>query len=64
MVRNFVGSLPLVGRGERPGDWIGELLAGRNRLVAGPTAPSNGLVFVGPRYPGSWSLPEEVTLPG
>jgi tRNA pseudouridine38-40 synthase len=62
MVRNIVGSLLLVGRGERPGEWIAELLAGRNRLVAGPTAPSNGLVFVGPRYPGSWSLPDEVTL--
>lgn len=62
MVRNFVGSLLLVGRGERPEAWVGELLAGRDRAVAGPTAPSSGLVFLGPRYPAEWGLPPEVTL--
>jgi tRNA pseudouridine38-40 synthase len=62
MVRNFVGSLLLVGRGEQPEAWVGELLAGRDRIVAGPTAPSNGLVFLGPRYPAEWLLPPEVTL--
>ena len=62
MVRNFVGSLLLVGRGEQPEAWVGELLAGRDRIVAGPTAPSNGLVFLGPRYPREWGLPEEVCL--
>ena len=62
MVRNFVGSLLLVGRGEQPEAWPGELLAGRNRAAAGPTAPANGLVFLGPRYPGEWGLPAEVTL--
>lgn len=62
MVRNFVGSLLPVGRGEQPEAWVGALLAGRDRIVAGPTAPSNGLVFQGPRYPAEWSLPPEVTL--
>ncbi|MDR7067384.1 tRNA pseudouridine38-40 synthase [Pseudoxanthomonas japonensis] len=63
MVRNIVGSLLLVGRGERPEAWIAELLAGRDRTVAGPTAPSDGLVFVSPLYPAEWGLPTEVTLP-
>lgn len=63
MVRNFVGSLLPVGRGEQPEDWPGRLLAGRDRAVAGPTAPSNGLVFLGPRYPREWGLPDEVSLP-
>lgn len=62
MVRNIVGSLLMVGRGEQREAWIGELLAGRDRTVAGPTAPSAGLVFVGPRYPAQWRLPAEVTL--
>ncbi|ATE72299.1 tRNA pseudouridine(38-40) synthase TruA [Lysobacter capsici] len=62
MVRNIVGSLLLVGRGEQPETWIAELLAGRDRTVAGPTAPSSGLVFVGPRYPVECQLPAEVTL--
>ena len=66
MVRNIVGSLLLVGRGERPREWMGELLAGRDRTVAGPTAPPTGLVFLGPLYPATAfaagaGLPDEVT---
>ena len=61
MVRNIVGSLMLVGRGEKPRDWIAELLAGRNREVAGPTAPASGLCFLGPRYPERFGLPAEVS---
>ncbi len=61
MVRNMVGSLLLVGRGERPVAWIAEVLAGRDRALAGPTAPAAGLLFVGPRYPPEWALPPEVT---
>lgn len=62
MVRNIVGSLLVVGRGERPESWIAQLLAGRDRTLAGPTAPPTGLVFLGPRYPAQWQLPDEVTL--
>jgi tRNA pseudouridine38-40 synthase len=61
MVRNIVGSLLEIGAGEQPGSWIAELLAGRDRTVAGPTAPSAGLVFRGPLYPAYWNLPDEVT---
>lgn len=63
MIRNIVGSLILVGRGERPEDWIGGLLDGRRRELAGPTAPAAGLTFIGPMYPASWGLPAEATLP-
>ncbi len=62
MVRNIVGSLLMVGSGEKPEGWIAELLAGRDRTVAGPTAPPTGLLFLGPRYPAQWGLPAEVTL--
>lgn len=62
MVRNIVGSLLPVGRGDQAGHWLGELLAGRDRTVAGPTAPPAGLVFLGPRYPAQWGLPAEVEL--
>lgn len=61
MVRNIVGSLLPVGRGDRPESWVAELLAGRDRTLAGPTAPSEGLVFIGPRYPAEFGLPAEVT---
>lgn len=63
MVRNIVGSLLVVGRGERPPEWIAELLAGRDRTAAGPTAPAAGLLFLGPRYPPECGLPAEVTGP-
>jgi tRNA pseudouridine38-40 synthase len=62
MVRNIVGSLIVVGRGEAPRAWIGELLRGRDRTAAGPTAPAAGLVFLGPRYPREFGLPDEVSL--
>ncbi|HET9819710.1 MAG TPA: tRNA pseudouridine(38-40) synthase TruA [Rhodanobacteraceae bacterium] len=61
MVRNIVGSLLEIGRGERPVEWIAELLAARNRDVAGVTATPQGLTFLGPRYPAQWGLPAAVT---
>ena len=61
-MRNIVGSLILIGRGERPVQWLGELLAGRDRSVAGPTASAAGLTFLGPRYPREFGLPAEVSL--
>lgn len=63
MVRNIVGSLLLIGRGEQPVEWMGRLLAGRNRQVAGPTALASGLTFIGPRYERHWGLPDEVSQP-
>lgn len=64
MVRNLVGSLLAVGAGEQLEGWIAEVLAGRDRTRAGPTAPASGLVFLGPLYPAEWRLPDEVTLAG
>ena len=46
MVRNIVGSLVEVGRGARPPGWMAELVAGRDRTRAGPTAPAQGLFLV------------------
>jgi tRNA pseudouridine38-40 synthase len=62
MVRNIVGSLLPIGRGEMPESWMGELLRGRDRTVAGATALPQGLTFVGPLYPAQWGLPAEATL--
>jgi tRNA pseudouridine38-40 synthase len=62
MVRNIVGSLLVVGRGDAAANWIAELLAGRDRTVAGPTAPAAGLVFTGPLYPEACGLPGSVSM--
>ncbi|HEX7348615.1 MAG TPA: tRNA pseudouridine(38-40) synthase TruA [Rhodanobacteraceae bacterium] len=63
MVRNIVGALLQVGRGERSAEWVAELLAARDRNLAGVTAMPQGLTFIGPRYPSQWGLPAAVTLP-
>lgn len=45
MVRTIVGTLVMVGRGQRDADWVAEALAARDRQAAGENAPARGLVF-------------------
>ncbi len=59
MVRNLLGCLVAVGSGSRPVEWIGEVLAARDRRVAAPTFPAAGLYFVGPYYDACWQIPEQ-----
>lgn len=49
-VRNFVGTLALVGRGRKPVGFPGQALAARDRRAAGPTAPAEGLYLTAVRY--------------
>jgi tRNA pseudouridine38-40 synthase len=50
MVRNVIGSLVEVGRGERTPQSFAELLDVRDRTQAGPTAPPHGLFLVEVKY--------------
>jgi tRNA pseudouridine38-40 synthase len=63
MVRNVAGSLLAVGCGDRPVEWIAEVLHGRDRTRAGVTAPPEGLYFAGVEYPSGFGLPSG-RLPG
>jgi tRNA pseudouridine38-40 synthase len=50
MVRNIVGTLVEIGRGRHPAAWIEQVLASRDRTMAGRTAPAAGLFLVGVGY--------------
>lgn len=57
MVRNIVGSLLMVGRGERDGDWFAQVLALKDRSKAGMTAAPDGLYLIDVTYPNHPQLP-------
>lgn len=63
MVRNIVGSLLVVGKGEKPVSWMAELLAERDRKLAGVTAAAAGLYLVAVEYPQEYGLPSLGWLP-
>lgn len=52
MVRNIVGALIEVGSGRKPATWFGAVLAGRDRRLAGMTAPAHGLTLWRVGYDG------------
>jgi tRNA pseudouridine38-40 synthase len=51
MVRNIVGVLIEIGRGNWGPDEVGRILAAKDRRAAGPTAPAPGLFLVDVEYP-------------
>lgn len=59
MIRNIVGALVDVGRGEQGEDYIADLLAIRDRTQASATAPGCGLHFVDSLYDDRFVLPHE-----
>jgi len=62
MIRNIMGCLVRIGRGDAAPEWMAEVLAARSRIAAAPTFSPNGLYFVGPLYDAGWGLPQEATL--
>ena len=57
MVRNIVGSLVYVGKGEHPPEWIESLILARDRRLAAPTFAAAGLYLTRVRYESAWDLP-------
>ena len=58
MVRNLVGSLLLIGKGEKDKAWLEEVFRAKNRDLAGPTAQAEGLYLVHVTYEDHWHLPQ------
>jgi tRNA pseudouridine38-40 synthase len=64
MVRNIVGLLLFVGQGKAPPEIARELLQGRNRRLAPPTAPAAGLYLWRVHYPAVFGLPDDSDIMG
>lgn len=59
MVRNLMGALLDVAKGNESPAWMLELLARRNRSAASPTFMPDGLYLAGVSYPPEYGLPSE-----
>ena len=57
MVRNIAGSLIAVGKGDKPVEWMAEVLAKKDRTQAAETAKPNGLYLIDVDYPEEFNLP-------
>jgi tRNA pseudouridine38-40 synthase len=58
MVRNIVGVLSAVAAGEKPVEWVDQVLQSRDRTKAGVTAPAAGLYLVNVEYEKKFNLPQ------
>lgn len=63
MVRNIAGVLMTIGAGERPIEWVGEVLASLDRRAGAPTAHPFGLYLVQVEYPEEFALPRRFIGP-
>ncbi len=57
MIRNIMGVLIPIGKGEKPASWLKDIVNSKDRRKAGITAPPNGLVFAGVTYPDTYNIP-------
>jgi len=57
MVRNIVGVLMAVGAGQRPLEWVSEVLEAKDRTKGGVTAHPYGLYFMKVEYPERFEIP-------
>ena len=58
MIRNIMGCLLTIGRGDQNVQWAHEVLAAKKREFSAPTFSPDGLYFLGPTYAPEWGLPE------
>ena len=54
----IVGVLMAVGAGDKPPEWVADVLAARDRSAGGVTAKPFGLYLVGVEYPAAFELPK------
>jgi tRNA pseudouridine38-40 synthase len=64
MVRNIIGTLLHIGKGNESAAWIETLLARRNREIAPPTFMPDGLYLTGVDYPEHFAIPQGARISG
>ena len=64
MVRNLMGALIFVGKGKHRPEWVGEVLASRDRSQAAPTFEAAGLYLARVEYDAAWGLPPDSARSG
>lgn len=62
MVRNIIGTLVQVGRGRQPPEWVGEVLASRDRSRCAPTFAPDGLYLEAVEYDSGFGLPSPASV--
>ena len=63
MVRNLVGSLVLIGSGEKDIHWIEDLLISKDRNQGGKQFPASGLYLVNIEYESKYGLRNDIYYP-
>ena len=57
MVRNIMGTLVAIGRGDKAPEWAASVLASKDRKAGGMAAPPHGLTLVSVEYPPEFAVP-------
>lgn len=63
MVRNIVGTLLVIGSGRQEISWANTLLQAKDRTLAAPTAPANGLYFRTTHYSSRFEISSSLQTP-
>lgn len=64
MVRNIVGVLMAVGSGQKPVNWVSDILEARDRKLGAETAPPYGLYLAEVTYPAEFDMIKPAPVPG
>ena len=63
MVRNLVGTLVLIGSGEKDINWIDDLLESKGRIRAGKKFPASGLYLINVEYDSKFNIDMKINYP-